>query len=74
MLCKYVISLMLLLNSGEPLANKRRGLRIRGLAPVGDIFCSLSLSLHSMSSVTPPCTFLHETLIGNRTEIDRKNN
>lgn len=52
---------MLLLNPGELLANKRRGLRIRGLAPVGEIFCTLSLSPHSISSVAPPCAFLHVT-------------
>lgn len=52
---------MSLLNPGEPLANKRRGLSIRGLAPLGEIFSSVTLSLHSISSVAPSCTFPHVT-------------
>lgn len=63
---------MLLLNPGEPLANKRRGLRIRGLAPVGEVFPSFKLSPHSMSSVAPPRTFLHATFRENRQKETEK--
>lgn len=47
------------LSPGEPRANRRRGFRMRGLAPVGDAFCSLWPSPNSISCVTPLCTFLH---------------
>lgn len=62
---------MSLLNPGEPLANKRRGLSIRGLAPVGEIFSSVTLSLHSISSVSLSCTFPHVTFRENTEKLVR---